>query len=190
MTPEEITALVNQQLESFRSEIKTEIVTANQGLASSLTKEIKKLSQPAQPAQEEDQKESLTLKSLKQQLSDMQTALEAKDKEASNALKRSAIAEAIGSLKALSPGILQKLMANEYGEYLKQDNGVWYVESPAVGVKPLNTVLSDFLKSEDGKLFMPASGVNGSGAEETKNPNPPPANQTKKSEDLLFEAYS
>ncbi|BBD59495.1 hypothetical protein NIES2109_22820 [Nostoc sp. HK-01] len=188
MTPEEITALVNQQIEAVKAEITQQITSANQGLAASLTKKIEKLSQPAQASQDEPEKESLTLKSLKQQLSDMQSAFAAKEKEAADALKRSGLAEAIGQLKALSPGILQKLFLAEYGDALKQDGGVWYVDSPATGVKPLNTVLSDFLKTDDGKLFLPPSGVNGSGAVETKPI--PPTSESPKAEDLLVKAFS
>ncbi|MBD2457975.1 hypothetical protein H6G80_28410 [Nostoc sp. FACHB-87] len=188
MTPEEITALVSQQIEAVKAELTQQITTANQGLAASLTKEIKKLSQPAPATQEEPEKESLTLKSLKQQLSDMQEQLAAKDRQALDAMKRSGVAEAIGQLKALSPGILQKLILTEYGDALKQDSGVWYVESPTVGVKPLATVLSDFLKTDDGKLFVPPSGINGSGATESK---PIPAtSESPKAEDLLVQAFS
>lgn len=189
MTPEEITALISQQVESLRTELTQQITSANQGLAASLSKEIKKLSQPAPATQEEPEKETLTLKALKQQLSDMQEQLAAKDKQTLDAMKRSAVAEAIGQQKALSPGILQKLILTEYGEVLKQDGGVWYVDSPATGVKPLTTVLSDFLKTEDGKLFIPPSGVQGSGAFETK-PLPQTNNEQPKAEDLLFQAFS
>ncbi|AUT00899.1 hypothetical protein CLI64_11090 [Nostoc sp. CENA543] len=189
MTPEEIQALVTQQLEGFRSEIKQEIITANQGLAANLTREFKKLAQPAQPEKtEETEKESLTLKSLKQQISELQASLEAKDKQAFEALKRSGLAEAINQVKALSPGLLQKVFMTDYGQYLKQEDGTWYVESPQVGIKPLATALQDFLKSEDGKLFVPASGVNGSGATETKTQDTTP-NKDKTAEDILFEHF-
>ncbi|ALF55629.1 hypothetical protein ACX27_26755 [Nostoc piscinale CENA21] len=188
MTPEEIQALVNAQIEGLRAEIAQQITTANQGLAASLTKEFKKHAAPAPAVQDEPEKESLTLKSLKQQLSDMQAAFAAKEKEATDALKRSGIAEAVAQAKALAPGTLQKLFLTEYGDALKQENGMWYVDSPATGVKPLNAVLSDFLKSDDGRLFVPPSGVNGAGSTEAK---PSPATTTEnKVEDLLFQAFS
>lgn len=187
MTPEEITALVQEQLTAFR----TEITTANQGLAASLTREIKKLQQPAAPEKQDEgtEKETLSLKALKQQLQELTGKLEAKDAEAFNARKRSALAEVVASYKSLSPSALQKLMLAEYDSKLKEEAGVWYVEDGA-SIKPLKDVVGDFLKSEDGKLFLAPSGVNGSGSEETKPSAPTPNKKEKSAEDLLFEAFS
>ena len=189
MTEQEIQALIDASLNSFKTEIKTEITSANQGLASSLTKEIKKLQVPQSTPTEstESIQEKLTLKALEQQLTDLKTQLANKDLETISAKRSSAVSQAIANSKALSPGSLQKLFLLDYADRIREENGKWYV-AQGDNVSTLDDALNSYLLSEDGKAFVPASGVQGSDAQETKV-TPVDPTQKLKAEDALFESF-
>ncbi|MGV0103980.1 hypothetical protein NSTCB13_02626 [Nostoc sp. DSM 114160] len=189
MTEQEIQALIDASLNSFKTEIKTEFTQANQGLASSLTKEIKKLqvAQPTVTEPTESTQEKLTLKALEQQLTDLKTQLADKDKETAAAKRSSAVSQVIANSKALSPGTLQKVFLLDYADQLKEEGGKWYL-AQGDSVSTLEDALNSYLLSEDGKAFAPASGVRGSSAQETKV-TPIDPNQKLKAEDALFESF-
>jgi hypothetical protein len=191
MSPEEIQALVESSIGNAISGLREEFTKANQGLAASLTKEVKKVlstqvSQPAETEQEDSSK--LTLKSLQQQLADLQSQLAQKDKEAFSAKKSQAISQVIANSQALNPSALMKLFSLEYGDSIKEENGAWFVDK-GDNVLPLQDALNTYLNSDEGKFYLPPSGVNGSGATETK-PVPVNTNQPLKAEDALFAAFS
>lgn len=190
MTPEEIQALIQSSINEAITGLEDKFTKANQGLAASLNKEVKKAlsTPPAQPTEPQEDQNKLTLKALQQQLSDLQNQLAQKDKEAFTAKKSQAIAQVIANSKALNPAALTKLFNLEYGEYLKEENGQWFVDKGDATL-PLNDALNTYLSSEDGKFFLPPSGVNGSGSVETK-PAPVDTNQKPKAEDLLFQDFS
>lgn len=189
MTEQEIQALIDASLNSFKTEIKTEFTQANQGLASSLTKEIKKLQAPQSTPTEstESIQEKLTLKALEQQLTDLKTQLANKDLEAIAAKRSSAVSQAIANSKALSPTTLQKVFLLDNSDKLKEENGKWYV-AQGDSVSTLEDALNSYLSSEDGKAFVPASGVRGSDAQETKV-TPIDSNQKVKAADALYESF-
>jgi 23S rRNA A1618 N6-methylase RlmF len=189
MTEQEIQALIDASLSSFKGEIKTEFTAANQGLASSLTKEIKKLQtvQPTVTESTETIQEKLTLKALEQQLTDLKTQLADKDKETIAAKRSSAVSQVIANSKSLSPSALQKLFLLDNADRIKEENGKWYV-AQGESVSTLEDALNSYLTSEDGKAFLPASGVRGSDAQETKV-TPVDPNQKVKAADALFESF-
>ena len=192
MSPEEIQALVDSSIGSAITGLREEFTKANQGLAASLTKEVKKVlsSQTPQPAENESSEDSnkLTLKNLQQQLSDLQNQLVQKDKEAFTAKKSQAISQVIANSKALNPSALMKLFSLEYGDYIQEEAGNWFINK-GDNVLPLQDALNNYLTSDEGKFYLPPSGVNGSGSTETK-PAPINANQPLKAEDALFAAFS
>jgi len=189
MTQEEIQALVESTINGAISGLRDEFTKANQGLAANLTKEFKKVVstpiQPIEPPQEDQNK--LTLKTLQQQLSDLQSQLAQKDKEAYTARLKQAISEVIANSKALNPSALQKLFTLEYGDFLKEESGKWFVDKGDT-VLPLQDALNTYLNSEEGKFYLPPSGVNGSGSIETK---PAPVNTEQKltGADALMQAF-
>ncbi len=192
MTPEEITALVNSSIAEAISGLKEDFTKANQGLASSLSKEIKKtLSTVNQPSETEtpEVSDKLTLKTLQNQLVDLQAKLDQKDKETISVKKSQAISQVIAESKALNPKSLQKLLNLEFGDYLKEENGTWYVVKGDDSISPLKDALNSYLNSDEGKFYLPPSNVNGSGSTETK---PAPVNPTQKIDtaDALFQAFS
>lgn len=162
--------------EQLKSDLLSEVDRRNQGVASALTKEMKKLlsdvkpqeQTPTAPAETEDlSKDKLTLKALQQQVEQLKSELTQKEQKALIADKNAAISKAIASAQALNPSALQKLFSLQYGEVLKKEGEQWYLESGET-VKSLEQVLADYLASDEGQLFVPPSGVNGSGAQETK----------------------
>ncbi|MEH2093989.1 hypothetical protein [Nostoc sp.] len=189
MTEQEIQALIDASLNSFKTEIKTEFTTANQGLASSLSKEIKKLQTPQPTIVEHTEtiQDKLTLKALEQQLTDLKTQLTNKDLETIAAKRSSAVSQVIANSKALSPSALQKLFLLDNADKIKQEGDKWYVAQGDT-VSTLEDALNSYLLSEDGKAFVPASGVQGSSAQETKV-TPVDPNQKLKAADALFESF-
>jgi hypothetical protein len=189
MTEQEIQALIDASLNSFKTEISTEFTKANQGLAASVTKEIKKLQtvQPTIVEPTETIQDKLTLKALEQQLTDLKTQLANKDKETINAKRSSAVSQAIANSKALSPSTLQKVFLLDNSDKIIEENGKWFVNQ-GDNVSSLDDALNSYLLSEDGKAFVPASGVQGSSAQETKV-TPVDPNQKVKAADALFESF-
>lgn len=192
MSPEEVQALIDAALSGVKEEISTQITQANKGLAASLTKEIKKASSTQTQSTESEPQElsdKLTLKSLQHQLADLQTQLVNKDKEAFLAKKSQALSQVISECKALNPKALQKLINLEFGDYLKEENGAWFVVKGDDSVSPLKDALDSYLKSDEGLVFVAPSGVNGSGSTETK-PTTINPNQKPSAADALFQEFS
>lgn len=189
MESTEIQALINDAIAAAKTDILAEVTRANQGLAASLTKEVKKVLDkvPAEtaPAQEEQPQEKLSLKALQQQIADLTNQLQEKDKKAFIASRDAALSQAIAAVKSTAPTALQKLFLTEFGESIKQEGNQWFVTAQDGSVKDLNTSIKDYLASPEGQIFVPASEVQGSGSKET---TPTPA--TQKSELSLDDMYN
>lgn len=195
MTNEEIHALVNSTINEALSSFREEVTAANKGLASSLTKELKKTVQSLstntnQVEETEDTQntsQKLSLKALENELSQLKNQLAEKDRETSIAKRSNAISQVIASSKALNPTALQKLFTLEYGENIKEEAGVWFVDKGDT-VLPLNEALDSYLNSPEGKFYLPPSNVTGTGSEEVKS-----LTSTNKPIDVgtaLYEAFS
>ncbi|HEY9699095.1 MAG TPA: hypothetical protein V6D10_17675 [Trichocoleus sp.] len=180
--------------EQLKTDILAEVDRKNQGVASSLSKEFKKsisdLQKPAEPAPETEEvkQEKLSMKALQQEIQQLRQELGDKDKKAFLADKNAAVSKAIASAKALNPLALQKLFTLQVGEFLKREGEQWFVES-GDNVKSLDQVLADYLASEEGQLFVPPSGVNGSSSQETKA-TPAPANHKPTSVEAVNAAFA
>ncbi|MCW5317926.1 hypothetical protein GTQ43_30405 [Nostoc sp. KVJ3] len=103
------------------------------------------------------------------------------------AKRSSAVSQVIANSKALSPGSLQKLFLLDNAERIIEENGKWFVNQGDT-VSTLEDALNSYLTSEDGKAFVPASGVRGSDAQETKV-TPVDPNQKLKAADALYESF-
>jgi hypothetical protein len=188
MTPEEIQDLLKQTLGDIKNEILSEVDKKNAGLASSLSKEFKKQSTSTTQDSEEEPKDKLTLKALQQQISELNNQLKEKDEQAFTAKRSEAVSKAISKSNVLSQSTLHKLYMLENSSALKEENGNWFVERNGQ-VLPLEESLKNYLNSDDGKLFLPPSGVNGSSSQETKASTANP-NSRVSAADALAEAYS
>lgn len=192
MSPEEIKQIITESLTEIKTEILSEVDRKNAGLASSLTKEIKKIvpSAPTTSTESdvEEPKEKLSLKALQQQISDLQTQLSEKDKQAFAAKRSQAVSSAISKTNALSASTLHKLFMIEHQDLLKEEDGAWFIEKGG-SVTSLDEAVKAYLNTDEGKFFAPPSGVNGSSSQETKT-TPATPGVTPKAADLLFEAFS
>lgn len=188
LTIEQVQALIDEKFAA----LKEEVTAANKGLAASLTKEVKKAlaNQSTQSPEGEAQEDSnkLTLKTLQQQISDLTNQLAQKDKEAFTAKKSQAVSQMIASLKTLGSTSLQKLFMSEYGEFIKEENGSWFVDK-GDSTLALQDALNNYLNTEDGKIFLPASGVKGSDSIETK-PTQISTEQKLTGADALMQAFA
>lgn len=191
MTPEEIQALIEAAINNAKAELTESFTKANQGLAASLSKEVKKLSQPVAPVEQEQETESkLTLKALQAEINQLKAEKQAEAQKAFVSQRDAALLDVISSTKATAPQALKKLFLANYQDNIKQENGQWFLEQDDSSL-PLSKALSNYLASDEGAHFLPASGVQGSSSSETKtHPSTPKQPQTLDSVlgNLTFEA--
>jgi hypothetical protein len=140
-------------------------------LTKDVTKKLERVSQPEAQRSEDPEKEEskLTLKVLHQQIADLNNQLQQKEQKALEAQRKAAISEAIAGSKATNKHVLQKLFSVEYEASLEQENNRWIYKSEDGQAQFLDDLLNSYLSSEDGKLFLPPSNVNGSGSTESKS---------------------
>lgn len=208
MDEEQVKALIAAALGEFKSEVTGIVDQKNSGLAASITREIKKLipekstedPKPELPSTPSGEKGSegegkLTLKMVQQELQKTQELAkqlqqERDDEKAatSKARQAEALSSAIAQAKILNPNALRKLLTLEFGESIKQENDAWLVAQGET-VKTLDAAIADYLKTDEGKAFLPPSGVNGSGSTESKSTLPATATP-QKAIDALSEAFA
>ena len=196
MTNEEIQAIVNASITEALSSFREEVTTANKGLASSLTKELRKTIQNISTTNNQEDivednqstSQKLSLKALENQLSELKNQLAEKDKETSLAKRSNVVSQLIANSKALNPTALQKLFTLEYGDNIKEENGTWFVDKGDT-VLPLNEALDSYLNSPEGKFYLPPSNITGTGSEEVKSITTS-SNQAIDAGSALYEAFS
>jgi uncharacterized protein YheU (UPF0270 family) len=169
-----LTPVLAEFKQEFLSEVNTLVDQKNQGVAASVSKQIKKIQESiATPSSNEDGEESqsknLTLKSLEQKIADLNNQLQQKEQAALEAEKRAAISKVVGDSNTLNKNLLQKVFSIEYAPHLQKEGDTWFLAKDEQ-VVPLDNVLSTYLSSDEGKAFLPPSGTQGSGAKETKVP--------------------
>jgi hypothetical protein len=179
MTPEEIKALLTEllgsTLETLKSEILTSVDVKNQGLASNLTKELKKVT--TQPTQQ-DQPDSdgsgtdnkLTMKALQQKLKELEEGIANEKSASATERKRTAIANLVAGQKLTQPTAALKLFSAEYESAIKEEAGQFYIESEG-SVLPLAKSFDSFVASNS--WLIPPSGTTGSGSKEKRTTKTP-----------------
>ena len=192
MEESDIKALIEETINNFKTEILAETNKSNQGLAASLTKEVKKmLTTTASPKEEvdnvEDNSGKLTLKALQQEITNLKTELDRKAQETFAAKRTQAISQAIQSAGVVNPTLLQKVFNLEYANSIKEENGKWFLDNEGQ-VSSLDDILKSYLDTEEGKVFQPASGVQGSASMETSAKVVKPETKIT-AEDALFQSF-
>ncbi|MDZ7922527.1 MAG: hypothetical protein U5M23_00390 [Marinagarivorans sp.] len=196
LTIEEVQAQIDQKL-TEQAEIltaqltestQTAITKATTGLGANLTREIKALSdaQKSGPTkgdskgdkdkradEDDDSPSSLAMEALKTQLSDLTQRLEAQQAEltierqqAFNAAATAALTTAINASNAQHQPLLAQVLGANYSGKLQQEDGAWFVADGGRTV-PIDDAVKRYLETDIGKIFVPPSGVQGSGARET-----------------------
>lgn len=190
MTPEEIKALIEETVTTAIAQSYEKTQSDISGAVSRVSKTFEKKldefsSKPAQPesAEETDQK-SMALQTLQQQLKELQSEREADKKEAQRLKRDAVVLEQINSLKVNNPNQFRKLFLAEYGSNIQEEDGKFYLLS-GEDSKPLDKAMADYLSSEDGQIFQPASKVKGSGS---KGSDAPPTTSTDEDLSSLINA--
>lgn len=209
MTLEELKALLEESqaslleqvqtsLKGMKGEILQEVDKKNSGTVSSILKSLKPKEEkvpvleekaPVQeekaPVQEEE-KTKLSLKALERQIADFKAQLEEKDKKLLLKELDGNLLSALNGKKVLNSGIALKAFKLENEGNLKQEDGVWYVQS-GESVVSLDTAVDKFLETDFGKtLVPPTSKARGSGLKPQNTMVAPKEDSKKNTLDDLF----
>ena len=216
MTLEELKALLEESqaslleqvqtsLKGMKGEILQEVDKKNSGTVSSILKSLKPKEEkvpvleekapvleekaPVQeekaPVQEEE-KTKLSLKALERQIADFKAQLEEKDKKLLLKELDGNLLNALNGKKVLNSGIALKAFKLENEGNLKQEDGVWYVQS-GESVVSLDTAVDKFLETDFGKtLVPPTSKARGSGLKPQNTMVAPKEDSKKNTLDDLF----
>lgn len=181
MTDEEIKALIAEVVETRTTELQTQLKetqnellkavdTKNQGLAASLTKELKNaLKAPALAPEEEKDKEKqkLSLQSIQSEMSKLREELKEKDSLVRRKTRDGHIRDIFGKQgvpsEHLETATRMFLLDNE--PRLLEEEGEWFYKK-GEEVKTVNDAVSEFITTPSGSLFLPASKTRGSSIRE------------------------
>ena len=109
--------------------------------------------------------QSNEVSALRQQIK----ALEEKDAERErnlfNAKFDGYLSEVSAKQRVTAPSVFKAFVKSQIGDKVVTESGKFYVKEPT-GTKTLDTYLQDFFNTDDGKFFIPQSGVSGSGSVE------------------------
>lgn len=169
------------QNDALKTELLSEVDRRNKGVASSVERRLKQLQDSAiKPEGDPTDDPTLSnppvvdgsriqMKQMQDQLAALQSQLVAEKNAALMGNRRAALTGTIASKKVTAPGILFDALDKRFGDALKQEGGSWFVESGEF-VETLDAVINKFLATDEGKAFLPPSGVTGAGSSESKKP--------------------
>lgn len=171
MTNEEIQALIDSAvqtaLEQNTDTLKNEFNQSLSGLAARLTKEfnadVDKRFAEYNPKVPKEDESALAYKALQDELNNIKAEREQEKTQAAQLRRDKAVLESVGSLQVNNPAVFRKLFLAEFGNQITEEDNQFFL-SNGDSTKPLTKAMEDYLNSEDGKLFQPASSVNGSGS--------------------------
>lgn len=174
-------AEITETFQSSMKETLSQVDKKNGGTAASLTKEFQKTvdslrSQltgdnttpvnPATPAPQDetpsaapaaqDSSERLSLKALQNQIENLRRESEAKDLQLQTEQRNSAITSLFSDKKAQFADKATRAFLMENEGSLKHEDGVWY-HAEGDNVVPLDKAVDNFLNTEFGQTFQPAS---------------------------------
>lgn len=196
MDEAQIRELLKTVLGEFKTDLLGEVDKKNQGLAASITRDVKKLTEkpadpptdpaadPAPTPEKEGEGGKLTMKALQQQLESLKKERDDERKAAFTARKSAALTNAIAKAGTLNQAALQKLLNLEYGESVKEENGSWLVQQ-GEAVKSLDDAIATYLATDEGKAFLPPSGTAGAGSTESKSTTTATSGSLKAGEALM-----
>jgi len=181
MTPEEIQELLEEQQEILteafaemlieaKADIARTVDQKNGGLMAAMNKKFKvNLDHNDDDSEdldgEEESNESkksktpksassqLAVKQLQQKLEQLEKDLQEKESKIRKEKLESHLTNHFG--KTLNPSVAKKAFQLEYGDQIKEDNGVYYIEK-GDDVVDLSEVVTEFLSTDFGKTLLPA----------------------------------
>lgn len=188
MDEEQIRALLTEHLGTLKTEILSEVDRKNAGTAASISKEFRKAieaipqleppaTEPAPKATDNpaDDKGRLTTKALQSELEKFKREVADRDAAIAKQNREAALRSTLANKGVIAQNVLFNALNAQHGGKLQQDGDQWFVVD-GDSVKALTNVIDDFLATDDGKAFLPPSGVNGGGSSESK-PTSVPADE-------------
>jgi hypothetical protein len=145
---------LNQKIQELENKLKNtleQVDKKNSGLASSIKKQMQKEETKNQEQQ------NLTLKSLQQELNSLKDELQNKERAISEDKRNNYVKDYLRDKldnKAVIPAM--KLFINDYSKNISEYEGNWYYEKDEKVVS-LKDKLEEFLKSEEGEIFLNSS---------------------------------
>lgn len=185
MTLEELTAYITEQVGNLTTQIGgletkilTEVDRRNSGTAASISKDLAKAIAAVQPATPDPAPEAKsgeggdetkvrpTIKALETDLQKLRQEIADKDAAIERGNRETALNGVLSSKRVLAQGVLFNALKAQYGDKLQRDGDQWFVVD-GDSAKTLESVVDGFLATDDGKAFLPSSGVNGAGSKES-----------------------
>lgn len=207
MTLEELSVYITEQVGNLttqigdlESKILSEVDRRNSGTAASIVKDVtKKLEafqtttpDPALEAKPGDSdgesKVRPTIKALETSLNDLRQQIADKDAAIERNNREAALSGVLSSKRVLAQGVLFNALKAQYGDKLQRDGDQWFVVE-GDSAKTLESVVDGFLTTDDGKAFLPSSGVNGAGSKES-NSSTTATSQDMSASQMLMSAVS
>lgn len=190
MTIEELEALLTQkitdltdQIGNLQTNILAEVDRRNSGTAASITRDVAKrlaeLQTPTEtptptPPTDGSEPARLTVKALQADLDKFKAELANRDAAIAAQNRAMALNNALSSKRVLAQKVLFQALSAQYGDKLQEDGGQWFVTDSG-GTQTLEAAIDGFLSSEEGKAFLPSSGINGAGSKESSATTVPPS---------------
>lgn len=190
MTIEELEALLTQkitdltdQIGNLQTNILAEVDRRNSGTAASITKDVAKrlaeLQTPTEtptptPPTDGSEPARLTVKALQADLDKFKAELANRDAAIAAQNRAMALNNALSSKRVLAQKVLFQALSAQYGDKLQEDGGQWFVTDSG-GTQTLEAAIDGFLSSDEGKAFLPSSGINGAGSKESSGTTVPPS---------------
>lgn len=168
LTQEQLQELIASAVNQAKTEILSEVDIKNQGVAANINRKLKSFEAPTEPPKDTEQ--TLTLKTLQDQVTSLQASLKAKDEQALKAERNSKIYELIASSDVNAKSILSRQIETLYGDKLVKENGKWYVQDDE-NVKEFETAFSDYLATDEGAFFIKPSTTKGSNSSQGEKVN-------------------
>jgi hypothetical protein len=187
MTLEELEAFITEkfgelatQVGGLESKILSEVDRRNSGTAASIVKDVTKKLEAFQPATPDpapeakpgesgdEAKGKLTVKAVQTELQQLRQEIADKNAAIERSNREAALSGVLSSKRVLAQGVLFNALKAQYGDKLQQDGDQWFVVD-GDSAKTLESVVDGFLSTDDGKAFLPSSGVNGAGSKESNS---------------------
>lgn len=173
MTLEELEALVNSQkvtIENLTNQLTT-LTQSVQKIVNTPTPSPTPAPEPTPtpspspsptptPVLAANDQTSVQVDALSQQLKDLQDQLKATEKKALLEKVNATLSSSIANKSLRSPNVVKELLSKRWSDKIIEDNGQLYYKDGNI-TKAINVMFDDWMKTDEGKDFIPASRPNG-----------------------------
>ena len=164
LTPEQIQqisqALVPIISENISNNLLSQMTQMNQGTAASTLKRVEKIVNEKfnnyQPAQQEDNQDSPALRSIQQQLNELQKQQEQAQQTLANTNRKNAVSELFSSNNAMRADVATKIFLAENEGNIVEDQGQYFINENGT-YTPIAKSVKSFLQTDVGSSFLRGS---------------------------------